>query len=116
MALPADTPSWLVILVGALSALAAWFAAQVWPVVRKKMEATTEAELQEAADERKWRREMDERHIKAQEVTASALEGIRGTLSVMQFQISDIREHVGMARGPRLQARERGKTEGERGE
>jgi hypothetical protein len=109
---PTTIPWWVPAI---LTPLGIWFGAQAWPAIVKAWERRDTSESAEEAEERAWKRQLDERHVKAQEITAQALEGIRGTLSVMQFQISDIREHVGMTRQPRIVAKA-GRTEGERGE
>jgi len=104
--IPADSPWWAALLFLALSGAAGWFARR--QDRRDAERATAEAE------ERQHRRDIEERRAKAGELQAQAMDQISKTLAVMQFEISDIKRHLGMY--PQGRARARGHTEGERGE
>ena len=100
------TPEWITLI---LLPFAAFLGAKVWPLLEKKANSA----MAEDEDERKFRHEMEERRVKAQEQIALAIERIDKMLSVMQFQIAAIERHVGID-GDRKPIRRR--TEGERGE
>lgn len=94
--LPAETPWWIVIAFGAVSALCAFLAAQVWPFMRQRWEQDDAQEVAERAEERAWRHGIEERRVKAQEQTAQAIEQISRTLTAMDFRIAQIERRTGL--------------------
>jgi hypothetical protein len=103
-----DIPWWVTLLIiPAAVALWAFLEKQVWPYLTKSWTHEDTAEETAAKEERQWRRDLEERRVKAQETTAQAMEQIGKTLAVMQFQIAQIERHIGLTSGEKVRARER---------
>lgn len=88
-----EMPVWVTLI---LTPLAVWFGAKVWPVITERWKVKDERELAAEQEERDFRKQLAEREVRAQELTAESIHGIRQVLGVMQFQIAEIQRHVGI--------------------
>lgn len=108
-----EIPWWVAALI-VPAAVAVWsfLEKQVWPAIARQWQNSDAHEARAEDEERKWRHDLEERRVVAQEVTAQALDGINRTLAVMQFQIAAIERHLGLGGGGGEKIRARARGEG----
>lgn len=92
-----DMPWWAGVIWAGLAALSAFFAAQVWPVWRQRLELDGKRQLMEDEEERQFRHAIEERRAKAQELTAQAIEQISKTLTAMDFRLAALERQRGIS-------------------